>query len=415
VVAKRSNKLFENFLAMLILQVSNYVFPFLTIPYLSRVLSTSHYGVVLFALSITSYLGVICDYGFALTATRDASKHRDDRNQMGLLLSSVTIIKFILFIVMFIGASAYILLDKYYRQDYIVYLATFFGVIYNVFFPVWLFQGLEKMRYITVVNVGMRLISVVLIFSCVRHDNDYVLIPVLNLVPVFVGIVYIQYVLHKQLIIHYILPTTAQVLAQLRQGWHVFLSTMISAFYSTSNSFMLGIFTHNVTYVAYYANAEKVITAMNSVYGAFFSALFPHAVKLLTNNRQDGVRYIKNKIWQTTIISLVISLIIFIFAKMLVLLLLGDKYLPSVNVLRILVFVPVIICISNLLVIQTIIPLGYERILPKLYAGSSLLYVVLTYFLIPKYTYVGMAVSVLIVELVVISVAFWYLKFRKVF
>ena len=81
----------------------------------------------------------------------------------------------------------------------------------------------------------------------------------------------------------------------------------------------------------------------------------------------------------------------------------------------ILVFVPVIICISNLLVIQTIIPLGYERILPKLYAGSSLLYVVLTYFLIPKYTYVGMAVSVLIVELVVISVAFWYLKFRKVF
>ena len=51
-----------------------------------------------------------------------------------------------------------------------------------------------------------------------------------------------------------------------------------------------------------------------------------------------------------------------------------EKYLPTIAVLRILIFIPVIICISNLLVIQTIIPLKRERILPALYGASSLLY-----------------------------------------
>lgn len=153
---------------------------------------------------------------------------------------------------------------------------------------------------------------------------------------------------------------------------------------------------------------------MNSVYGAFFSALFPQAVKLLAEDRVNGILYIKKKIWQTAILSLFISLIIFVLAKMIVLFLLGSKYLPTVNVLRILIFVPVVICISNLLVIQTIIPLGHERILPRLYAGSSLLYLLLTYFLVPKYAYIGMAISVLIVELVVITIAYWFLKFKKI-
>lgn len=413
-VLKQQNKLFENFLAMLVLQVSNYVFPFLTIPYLSRVLTTSHYGIILFALSITSYLGLICDYGFGLTATRDASRLHADPQAINNLLSSVTAIKLILFVIMFICALSYILLIPHYRHDYFVYLFTFLSLIYNVFFPSWLFQGLEKMRYITFVNVFMRLISVVLIFSCIRQDKDYVLIPVLNLIPIVLSLVYIQYVLHKQLLIRYLLPKLSQLIFQLQQGWHIFLSTIIGSFYATSNSFVLGLFTHNVTYVAYYANAEKIITAMNSIYGAFFSALFPQAVKLLVEDRANGLRYIKKKILQTAVLSLLISLIIFVLAKVIVLFLLGSKYLPTVNVLRILIFVPVVICISNLLVIQTIIPLGYEQILPKLYAGSSLLYLLLAYFLVSNYAYIGMALSVLIVELVVITTVYWFLKFKKI-
>lgn len=411
----QNKKLLENFLAMLVLQVSNYIFPFLTIPYLSRVLTTSHYGVILFALSITSYLGLICDYGFGLTATRDASRLRDNLPAINILLSSVTAIKFILFTIMFICASLYILFTPYYRHDYLVYLFTFLSLVYNVFFPSWLFQGLEKMRYITLVNVVMRSISVVLIFSCIHHDNDYTLIPALNLIPVLCGIVYIQYILHKKLLVRYLFPKLSQLIFQLRQGWHVFLSTIIGSFYATSNSFMLGLFTHNVTYVAYYANAEKIITAMNSVYGAFFSALFPQAVKLLAEDKARGISYIKNKIWQTGFISLLISLIIYIFAKPLVLLLLGHKYLPTVDVLHILVFVPVVICLSNLLVIQTIIPLGFERILPKLYAGSSAIYLLLAAYLVPRYKYNGMAISVLMTEIIVIIIVFLYLKLKRIF
>lgn len=412
---KRQSKLTSNFIAMLILQLSNYVFPFITIPYLTRVLSVEHYGVILFALAITSYLGLICDYGFGMSATREVSLNRDSPVLLARILSSVTCIKFVLFICLFVIASVYILYMPHYRHDYVIYALTFLGLLYNVFFPSWLFQGLEQMRYITFLNVVTRGVSVLLIFACIHQDKNYVWLPLLNLVPLLIGIAYIQYLLLHKLHLSYHLPSWDDICQQLKRGWHIFLSTLIGSFYATSNSFMLGVFTHNVTYVAYYANAEKIIIALNSVYGAFFAALFPQAVKLLQEDCKNGIRYIKTKLWQSAGISLLISLIIYFLTPWLVPILFGEKYLPTIAVLRILIFIPVIICISNLLVIQTIIPLKRERILPALYGASSLLYLLLAYFLVPKFAYVGMALSVLSVELFVILVAYLYLKQQKIF
>ena len=412
---KKHNKLSGNFIAMLTLQVSNYVFPFLTIPYLSRIFSVEHYGVILYALAITAYLSLVCDYGFGMSATRAVSLHRDSQIDLARILSSVTCIKFAIFLLLLISASVCVMAMPHYRQHYLIYILTFFGLLYNVFFPTWLFQGLEQMRYITFLNVITRGISVAFIFTFIHHDQDYVWLPLINLFPIILGAAYVQYILLHKLHLRYHCPSWTDIVEQLKQGWHIFLSTLIGSFYVTSNSFMLGLLTHNVTYVAYYANAEKIIVALNSVYSAFFSALFPHAVKLLQEDYKQGISYIKTKLWQSTTVSLAISLVIYFLIPWFVPILFGIKYLPTIYILRILIFVPVVICISNLLVIQTVIPLNRERILPPLYAMSSLLYLVLVYFLVPKLAYVGMAISVLIVELVVVTVTYIYLKKQEIF
>ncbi len=412
---KKHNKLSGNFIAMLILQLSNYVFPFLTIPYLSRIFSVEHYGVILYALAITAYLSLVCDYGFGMSATRAVSLHRDSQIDLARILSSVTCIKFAIFLLLLISASVCVMAMPHYRQHYLIYILTFFGLLYNVFSPTWLFQGLEQMRYITFLNVITRGISVAFIFTFIHHDQDYVWLPLINLFPIILGAAYVQYILLYKLHLRYHCPSWTDIVEQLKQGWHIFLSTLIGSFYVTSNSFMLGLLTHNVTYVAYYANAEKIIVALNSVYSAFFSALFPHAVKLLQEDYKQGISYIKTKLWQSTTVSLAISLVIYFLIPWFVPILFGIKYLPTIYILRILIFVPVVICISNLLVIQTVIPLNRERILPPLYAMSSLLYLVLVYFLVPKLAYVGMAISVLIVELVVVTVTYIYLKKQEIF
>ena len=88
--------LVKNFLALSTLQVINLILPFITLPYLSRVLGVSNYGVVVMVYSIMQLLFVLCDYGFNLSATKEISTHRNDIQRVNIIFSSIMSIKVVL-------------------------------------------------------------------------------------------------------------------------------------------------------------------------------------------------------------------------------------------------------------------------------------------------------------------------------
>ena len=189
-ITSNKKKLFKNWGALSFLQLSNYLFPLITLPYVLRVLGPEKYGLINFAAAFTGYLVIISDYGFNLSATKDISINRNDETIINKIFSSVILTKIFLGIISLILMFIVVQLFDTFRRNEELYYITFGMVIGKILFPQWFFQGIEKMKYITIINFITRFIGTIAIFVLIRVQNDFLVLAAINSsVQVLVGVI----------------------------------------------------------------------------------------------------------------------------------------------------------------------------------------------------------------------------------
>jgi len=79
----------RNALSLYALQFGNYAVPLATVPYLVRVLGPEKFGIVAFGQGLMAYFSLVVNYGFDWSATRKIAVHRDDRDGVNRIVSSI--------------------------------------------------------------------------------------------------------------------------------------------------------------------------------------------------------------------------------------------------------------------------------------------------------------------------------------
>ena len=134
-------RLLSNFFSLSVLQAFTYILPLLTLPYLVRNLGIDKFGLVMFSQAFIMFFSILVDYGFNLSATREISIHRDNKEKITEIFSTVIMIKVILIIVSFLILSILVFSFEIFLNNYKLYFFTFLMVIGQALFPVWYFQG----------------------------------------------------------------------------------------------------------------------------------------------------------------------------------------------------------------------------------------------------------------------------------
>ncbi|MCL2390551.1 MAG: oligosaccharide flippase family protein, partial [Endomicrobia bacterium] len=190
---KRKKRLFKNWYYLTILQIAQYVVPFIPIPYLVRVLSLDKFGLVAFAVAISQFFAVFVEYGFSYSSVKRIAINKSDNDKITEIYSATIIIKALIFTVMAAIFVPIVLFVPQISGEKLVFIYAFLMVFSDIFFTTWFFQGMERMRYIAYLNLVMEILFVVLIFIFVREEKDYYLVPLLNsLCSLLIGLISIR-------------------------------------------------------------------------------------------------------------------------------------------------------------------------------------------------------------------------------
>lgn len=402
---KAYKRIITNILSLFSLQGFTYIMPLITFPYLTRVLGPENYGLIAFATAFVAYFQILVEYGFGLSASRQISINRDNEVQVSKIFSSVIFTKFLLMILSFLGLSLVIFSIDTFRANWILYFFTFGLVIGNVLMPTWFFNGMEKMRYISLLNMGTVLIFTVSIFIFIRGSADYIYVPLINSIgAIIIGIIAMRIVL-KDFKIKFNIPSKEDIKTQLKSGWHIFISNVAISFYTTSNVFVLGIFASN-TVVGYYSAAEKIIYMSIGLLNPISTALYPYISSIAVKSKEDASNFIKKIIIFIGSFTFIISITIFFASGLILNILAGNQFENSIIILRILSFIPFIVGLSNVFGVLFLIALGYANRVSRVQFIVGVCYLLL---LVPMTYYlkeIGTALSFLIVESV-ITLSFW--------
>tara|TARA_B110000879_G_scaffold207804_1_gene292167 strand:- start:5616 stop:6905 length:1290 start_codon:yes stop_codon:yes gene_type:complete len=271
-------RLLSNFFSLSILQIVTYILPLLTIPYLVRVLGPEKFGLVMFAQAFIMFFNILVDYGFNLSATREISVNRENKEKLTEIYSSVMSIKFVLIGISFAILSIIIFSFENFSNNIDLYYFTFLWVIGQALFPIWYFQGLEKMKYITIVNIISRLTFTIAIFIFIQNETDYILVPILNGLGFIIGGTLSLWIVHKDFNQRFKLQSLKILIIYFKDSSQFFLSRLSSVGYSNINTFLAGILLSPV-FVTYYYLADKAASVILALFNPIVQTIYPYLAK----------------------------------------------------------------------------------------------------------------------------------------
>jgi PST family polysaccharide transporter len=408
-VCGRNRTVLGNFLSLSVVQASNYIVPVIILPYLFRVLGDSRYGLIEFARALAVYFLTLSDYGFSLSATREVAVHREDGRKVSEIFSAVMLLRFGLVVLSFVALALMVAGIPRLRNDWPVYFLAFGHVIGMWLFPVWLFQGMERMKHIAALNLLARALYIVAIFLFIHAPGDYLYVPLLqSTMSILMGLLALT-VAFRLFAVRLYVPPVEVLKRELKNGWHIFLSRMATSLYTTSNIVILGLFANDAS-VAYYAAGDKIARAVQGLQIPLSQAIFPHIGKLASQSRQAALAFTRHVIRLVGVLTLGLSVALFVTAPYVARVILGSQSAAGVPVLRILSFLPFVVGLSNILGIQIMVNFGLKRALTRILTAAGIVNICMAVPLAILYRHVGVAVAAMLTETFVTTTMFFYLR-----
>lgn len=350
----------RNGMWMYALQIFNTVIPLLTLPYITRILGEAGYGVFSFALNLIGYLQVFIEYGFPLSATREVVLCNGDKSKLSHVFSSVLYARLCLLLTSLLILVGVVFLFGENQLQKLCMVILSICLLGTCLQQDWMFQGMQKMKYISVINILGRVVSVILIFCLVKQSDDLLLYCLLYSVPLLFGGVVGTVFAKKAFALSFVRLSFKQIMEALKKGFFVFTTSLSAKIFGAIGITFLGFFSTDAT-VGIYSAIQKIPQTIMLAWSPISQVLYPISSQRMQQSFPEGRKFVKKMHLLFILPFLLLSLGIAVFSKPLVGLAFGPEYAAKAFwVIPLLVWMLLGIN-NNFLGVQTLLASGRDK------------------------------------------------------
>ncbi|WP_349085475.1 flippase [Coprococcus intestinihominis] len=405
-----------NFVMNIILKISQYIFPLITLPYITRTLGTIGNGKVAFAASVVSYFSMFAQLGIPTYGIRACAACRDNKDKLTKTVHELVVINGGAAIVSYLFLVIGIMLVPKLHEDSTLMLINSMTLFLNLMGMEWLYQAIEQYQYITIRNITFKIISVILMFVMIHDPSDYILYGALQVFSAG-GSNVLNLWNARKFLTRKSYRGEYNFRQHMKPIWTFFALSVAVSVYTSMDTVMLG-FLSSDEEVAYYSLSTKIKMVLATTISALGPVLLPRIAYCLNNGQERRfMEYLKKSLHFVIIASASLALYFMVMAPETIQILGGNSYASAVCCMRIITFAIIPLGIGNIACQQVLTPLGKEKFtMYSTICGACINFVANTV-MIPLWGAAGASVATVLAECLVaiIQVKFAWIELKSAF
>lgn len=404
----KEKSLKKNFCMNAILTMSQFIFPLITFPYVSRILLAEGTGKVSFATSIISYFAMFAQLGIPTYGIRACAQVRNDKKKLSKTAQEIFIINIIMSILAYIVFFIALCNVPRLKDEKTLLIIVSATIFFNAIGMEWLYKALEQYTYITIRSVIFKFIALIAMFLLIHQQSDYIIYGAISIFASSASNIFNFFNVHKYISLR---PVGEYNFKQHLKAVSVFFALSCAAtIYVNLDTVMLGFMKTNVD-VGYYNTAVKIKTILVSIVTSLGTVLLPRASYYVEHGlKEDFYRITKKAINFVFLVATPLMLYFMFFAKEGIFFLSGNTYGGAIVPMQIIMPTLFFIGLTNIMGMQILVPLGKENIVLYSEIVGAVVDLAINYILIPKYASAGAAIGTLVAEIAVWIVQYIYLR-----
>lgn len=386
--------------------ILNLIFPLITFPYVSHVLTVNDMGNYNFSSTYVGYFLLIAGLGISTYAVREGAKYRDNYNKISEFASQIFTINIVSTVLSYFLLAITLILFRNLRVYVICILIFSIQIIFTTIGTEWIYTIYEDYAYITIRSILFKIISIGMLFMFVKKPGDYLAYAAIT-VFASVGSNILNYIHAKKIcsikIIH-----NFNWKQHLKPILIIFSSAIAVNIYANSNVTILGLIKGNFA-VGIYSIAVKIYNISQSLLTSILLVTIPRLAMLYGKKRFNDYKHVLKKLIDTiSVLTLPVSVGVIMLSKEIILIIAGKKYLSSSSALSIISLAIIFSIFSWILSDCVLIPTKREKYVLRSTLITATFNIVFNLLLIPIISYNGASLSIVMSEFLSMSLNYYF-------
>lgn len=396
-----------NFIMNIIMRISSFVFPLITLPYITRTLGAAANGKVAFATSVITYFSMFAQLGIPTYGIRECAKCRDNKEELTKTVQELLIINGISVIISYFALLIAMIVVPKFQEEPLLLIIQSLTIILNMIGMDWLYQAIEQYQYITVRNIAFKAIGLVLMFLLVHKPEDYILYNVITVISSS-GSYILNFINSKKILNQKFYVGQYEFKRHLKPIFVFFALSIAVSVYTSLDTVMLG-FMSSDEEVAFYNLGTRIKMVLASTVSALGPVLLPRITFSLKNGEDDKFKYyIEESLHFVLLMAIPFTVYFTLLALQVIEILGGSEYIPATECMQVINFTIIPLGVGNIAVQQILTPRGKEIYSMYSTICGAIIDFFINLLLIPHFGAAGAALATVITEWVVAIMQIYY-------